>query len=70
MAKPYEGLSEADLRTSIDESLQNKKKFKLRQEREKFRQAYKQIDDDDVQAVQMQIELKEKLKSRLRTGDN
>ena len=70
LAKPYEGLSEADLRTSIDESLQNRKRFKLRQEREKFRQAYKQIDDDDVQAVQMQIELKEKLKSRLRTGDN
>lgn len=70
LAKPYEGLSEPDLRLSIDENLQNRKKFKLRQEQEKFRQTYKHIDDDDVQAVQIQIELKEKLKNRLRTGDN
>ncbi len=70
LAKPYEGLSEPDLRVSIDENLQNRRKFKLRQEQEKFRQTYKHIDDDDVQAVQIQIELKEKLKNRLRTGDN
>jgi len=70
LAKPYEGLSEPDLRFAIEENLQNRKKFKLRQEREKFRQTYKHIDDDDVQAVQIQIELKEKLKNRLRTGDN
>ena len=70
LAKPYEGLSDADLRLAIDENLQNKKRFKLRQEQEKIRQSYKHIDDDDVQAVQIQIELKEKLKNRLRTGDN
>ncbi|MBQ2870637.1 DNA primase [bacterium] len=70
LAKPYEGLSDADLRLAIDENLQNKKRFKLRQEQEKIRQSYKYIDDDDVQAVQIQIELKEKLKNRLRTGDN
>ena len=70
LAKPYEGLSESDLRFAIEENLNNIKRFKLRQEQEKIRQTYKHIDDDDVQAVQIQIELKEKLKNRLRTGDN
>ncbi len=69
LAKPYEDLSDTDLRLAIDENLQNIKRFKLRQEQEKIRQEYKHIDDDDVQAVQIQIELKEKLKNRLRTGD-
>lgn len=70
MAKPYEGLSAAELRQAIDENLDNINRFKVRQEQEKIRQSYKQVDDDDVQAVQIQIELKEKLKNRLRTGDN
>ena len=70
LAKPYEGLSEADLRLAVEENLERIKRFRLRQEQEKIRQSYRKIDDDDVQAVQIQIELKERLKSRLRTGDN
>lgn len=70
LAKPYDNLSDMDLRFAIDENLSKIKKFKIRQEQEKIRQTYKHIDDDDVQAVQIQIELKEKLKNRLMTGDN
>lgn len=70
LAKPYDGLSATDLRFAIDENLQKIKRFRQRQEQEKIRQTYKHIDDDDVQAVQIQIELKERLKNRLRTGEN
>ena len=70
LAKPYEGLSHSDLRLAIEENLANIKKSRQRNEQEKIRQSYKQVDDDDIQAVQIQIELKERLKNRLRTGDN
>jgi hypothetical protein len=70
MSKPYENLSEGDLRLAIDENLNKIKKFRQRQEQDRIRQTYKHIDDDDIQAVQIQIELKEKLKNKLRTGDN
>ena len=70
LAKPYDGLSATDLRFAIDENLQKIRRFRQRQEQEKIRQTYKHIDDDDVQAVQIQIELKERLKNRLRTGEN
>ena len=70
LAKPYDGLSATDLRFAIDENLQKIRRFRQRQEQEKIRQTYKHIDDDDIQAVQIQIELKERLKNRLRTGEN
>ena len=70
LAKPYEGLSEADLRLAVEENLERIKRFKLRQEQEKIRQSYQKIEDDDAQAVRIQMELKERLKNRLRTGDN
>lgn len=70
LAKPYDGLSATDLRFAIDENLNKIRRFRQKQEQEKIRQTYKHIDDDDVQAVQIQIELKERLKNRLRTGEN
>ena len=70
MSKPYDNLSEDDLRLAIGENLNKIRKFRQRQEQDKIRQVYKHIDDDDIQAVQIQIELKEKLKNKLRTGDN
>ena len=70
LAKPYDGLSATDLRFAIDENLQKIRRFRQRQEQEAIRQSYKHIDDDDIQAVQIQIELKERLKNRLRTGEN
>ena len=71
LAKPYEGLSEADLRLAVEENLEGINRSKLLRERERYRQSYLKIDDDDVQAVKIQIELKEKLKNNmLITGDN
>lgn len=72
LSDSFKNLSEKDFKTAINENIETINAFKEKQLKSQLRSQYKEVNDDDIKAIEKQIQLKELLKNRnkLRTGDN
>lgn len=66
-SEAFSGMSTERLEDAIKENISRLNSLYKEKEDKKIRQMYKQVNDDEVEALKMQIQLRDKLK--LRTGD-
>ena len=70
MSESFKNLSEKDFKAVVYENVQKIEQFHSNQEKKKFRQKYKELNDDDLESMQYQMQLREKIKNKLaKTGE-
>ena len=69
LSDSFKNLSDRDFRVAINENIETINSFKQKEAQRKLRSEYQKANDDDLQAIQIQMQLREKLKNKLRTGD-
>ena len=67
MSEAFNGLDEDELERAVRENIIRLKRCYQERESEKLRQQYREVNDDDLEALKLQMQLRDKIK--LRTGD-
>ena len=72
LSDSFKSLSDKDFKIAISENIETINAFKEKEIKTHIRSQYKEVNDDEIKAIEQQIQLKEflKNKSKLRTGDN
>lgn len=65
----FKNLSEKDFRAIINENIRTIEHFHSKQEENQLRLKYKQVNDDELESMQYQMQLREKIKSKQKTGE-
>ncbi len=68
MSEAFNGLAEDELERAVSENIVRLKRCYAEHESEKLRQHYRKVNDDDMEALKLQMQLRDKIK--LRTGEN
>ena len=69
IADSFKNLTERDFKAAVRDNVQCLQKYQLNREKEEFVSKYKQLDDDDIESMQYQMQLRERLKKNQRIGD-
>ena len=67
MSEAFNGLAEDELERAVRENIVRLKRCYQERESEKLRQQYRDVNDNDLEALKLQMQLRDKIK--LRTGD-
>jgi hypothetical protein len=70
LSDSFRNLSEKDFKNAIDENIAKIRTFKEKEEQSHLRLKYQNLNDDEIEAIQIQMQLRENIKNKLRTGDN
>ncbi len=70
LSESFKNLSEKDFKAVIYENVQKIEQFHSNQEKKQLRQKYKQLSDDDLESMQYQMQIREKIRNKLaKTGE-
>ncbi len=67
LSEAFKGLSQEEFERAVRENVIRLKKCYQEKEAEQLRQKYRQVNDDEIEALKIQMQLRDKIK--LRTGD-
>ena len=67
LSEAFNGLDASEFERAVRENISRLNRFYQEKESEKIRQQYKQVNDDEIEALKIQMQLRDKIK--LRTGD-
>ena len=67
MSEAFNGLDETELEQAVTENIVRLRRCYTEHEAEKVRKHYRDVNDDDMEALKLQMQLRDKIK--LRTGD-
>ena len=67
MSEAFNGLTQDEIEQTVKENIERLKRCYSEPEAEKLRQQYREVNGDYVEALKLQMQLRDKLK--LRTGD-
>ena len=67
LSEAFNGLEPAEFERAVKENIVRLKRCYQEKETEEIRRKYKQVNDDDIEALRIQMQLRDKIK--LRTGD-
>ena len=67
IAETYTNLSPEDFQSVIDENIRRIKRCKWEEEKEKMRNLYKNADEDDTEALKIQMQLRDKINNRIKS---
>lgn len=67
MSEAFNGLQEDELERAVNENIIRLKRCYQERESERLRKQYREVNDDDLEALKLQMQLRDKIK--LRTGD-
>ena len=67
LSEAFNGLEYDEFESAVRENIIRLKRCYQEKEAEKLRQQYKQVNDDEIKALKIQMQLRDKIK--LRTGD-
>lgn len=70
ISETFNNLSTKDFKSVIDENINKIRQCLREEERTEMRNMYTHVNDDDNEALKIQIQLRDKINSRLGTGDN
>ena len=70
LSDSFKNLSEKDFKNAINENIEKIAAFKEKEAQSHLRTQYKNLNDDEIEAIQIQMQLRENIKNKLRTGDN
>ncbi len=68
MSEAFKGLSENDFRMTVTENITRLKRLNRELEMEEIRKIYKTVNSDEIEALKVQMQLRDEIKSRI--GDN
>ena len=60
----YNHLSEQDMQTAIEETKRKINQIQHEKEREQLRNLYKSANDDEIEALKLQMQLRDKINNR------
>ncbi|MBR6099122.1 DNA primase [bacterium] len=66
-AETFNNLSPEDFKTVIEENIRKIKKCRWEEEKEKMRNLYKNADEDDTEALKIQMQLRDKINNRIKS---
>lgn len=69
LSDSFKSLTDKDFKIAINENIETINSFKQKEVQNHMRSQYKEANDDELQAIQIQMQLREKIKNKLRTGD-
>ncbi len=69
LSESFKDLSDKDFKAVVYENIRTIEQHHSNLEKKKLRQQYKQANDDDLESLQYQIQLREKIKNKLKTGE-
>ena len=67
LSEAFNGLESDEFEATVKENIIRLKKCYQEKDAEKLRQQYRQVNDDEIEALKIQMQLRDKIK--LRTGD-
>lgn len=70
ISETFNNLSAKDFQAVIDESINKIDQCRRESERTEMRNLYKNVNDNEIEALKIQMQLRDKINNRLRTGDN
>ncbi len=70
LSDSFKNLSEKDFKASIYENIRNIEQFHSEEEKKQLRMKYKEVNNDELESIHCQMQLREKIKQKLKTGDN
>lgn len=70
LSDSFKDLSEKDFKASIRENINNIEQFHSNQMKKQIRMKYKEVNNDDLESMQYQMQLRELINAKQKTGDN
>ena len=67
MSEAFSGLDEAETKRAVEENIERLKRCYSENEAKMLRERYREVNDNDPEALKLQMQLRDKIK--LRTGD-
>lgn len=67
IAETFNNLSPEDFQCVIEENIKRIKRCRWEEEKEKIRELYKNADEDDTEALKLQMQLRDKINSRIKS---
>ncbi len=67
IAETFTGLSDEDFEVLIEDNIARIKKCRWEEEKEKMRNLYKDADEDDIEALKLQMQLRDKINNRIKS---
>jgi hypothetical protein len=67
LSEAFNGLDAEEFERAVRENVSRLNRLYTEKEKAEIQQRYKQVNDDEIEALKMQIQLRDKIK--LRTGD-
>lgn len=69
IAESFKNLTERDFKAAVRDNIQCLQKYQINREKEEFVSKYKKLNDDDIESMQYQMQLRERLRKNQRIGD-
>ena len=69
LSDSFKGLSERDFEAVMYENMHKIEQYHSNQQKKQLRLKYKQLDDDDLESMQYQMQIREQIKNKLKTGE-
>ncbi len=69
IADSFRNLSDKDFKTVVQENIVRIQQYQSNCEKKEFSSKYKKLSDDDVESMQIQMQLREKIKNKQKFGD-
>ena len=69
IADSFKNLSERDFKAAIRDNVNSIQKYHFNCERHEIAEKYKQLNDDDIESMQYQMQLREKIKNKHKVGE-
>ncbi len=66
----FKNLSDKDFKAVVKENAERIQRYQLYCEKKELSSKYKKLDDDDVESMQYQMQLREKLRNKQKSGEN
>ncbi len=69
IADSFRGLSEKDYKAVVQENIERLQKYQNDCEKKELSSKYKNLDDEDVEAIQVQMQIREKIRNKQKFGE-
>ena len=69
IAESFKNLTERDFKAAVQDNINCLQKYLMNREKEELISKYKKLDDDDIESMQYQMQLRERLRKNQRIGD-
>lgn len=70
ISERFDNLNLKDFMKVIEENKNKLESVKIKKEQQELKKIYQDVNDDEIESLKLQMQLRDKIRNRLRTGDN